>query len=59
MCKCNYKEKWNELKSFIEENIESYANYNGKALRDAAVQCEVQCRAILREMQRIEGSKNE
>ena len=59
MCKCSYKEKWNELKSFIEENIKSYENYKGKALRDAAVQCEVQCRAILRKMNELENSKNE
>lgn len=58
MCKCDYKKKWEELKNFVEENIESYSNYNGKALKDAAVQCEVQCRAILRKMNELENSKN-
>lgn len=55
----SYEKLWKDLKDFIEDKVEYYSNYQGSALRDGAVQCEVQCRAILRKMSELENSKNE
>lgn len=53
----NYEKMWEELKTFLDEKIEAYSNYKGTILRDASVQCEVQCRAIKRKMEELEDSK--